>query len=372
MIYLKIPYQSTKGLTFTSVNMAQALKHRLYRFYQTSTFYHVLFWVFMYIFVVLLTGSKDQLGLVMIKSAVNISLFIVMAYVNVNYLIPQLLSKGKTIIYVLSLVSVAIALTPIKLALFYIIYMNDPQSQSYFLDNYHLPLVELTLVGVASTIYKLFTDILYHQSRTRDLERQNLTSELKFLKTQIDPHFFFNTLNSLYALTLKKSDEAPDTVLKLSNMMRYMLYECNDKTVPLEKEIAYIKNYIDLESIRVPDRNVVNLSIEGDPENKQIMPLIFSPFIENSFKHGLSTVDSGFIDIKLKILEDHLFFNLSNSYQPSDRGKDKLGGIGLENVKRRLNLVYPDNHMLRIDKANSTYTIELYIKLINTNTYASL
>ena len=352
--------------------MVQTIRHRLHRFFQTSTFYHVLFWLFMYIFLVLLTGNKDQLGLIMIKSGVNIVLFILMAYINVNYLIPQLLSKGKTIQYVLALLLTAVAMTPIKLVLFYLIYSHDVASQKYFLDNYHLPMVELLLVGVASTIYKLFTDILYHQNRTRELERQNLTSELKFLKTQIDPHFFFNTLNSLYALSLKKSDRAPDTVLKLSNMMRYMLYECNDKTVSLEKEIEYIRNYIDLEAIRVPDRNVVNLTIEGDAANKQIMPLVFSPFIENSFKHGLNTVDSGFIHIKLKIMDDHLFFRISNSYNAEAQNDKDIGGIGLENVKRRLNLVYPDNHMLKIDKNASTYQIELYIKLIKTQAYATI
>ena len=352
--------------------MAQTIKHRLHRFFQTSTFYHVLFWLFMYIFLVLLTGNKDQLGLIMIKSGVNIMLFILMAYINVNYLIPQLLSKGKTIQYVLAMLLTAVAMTPIKLALFYVIYTNDIVSQNYYLENYHLPLVELLLVGVASTIYKLFTDILYHQNRTRELEKQNLTSELKFLKTQIDPHFFFNTLNSLYALSLKKSDKAPDTVLKLSNMMRYMLYECNDKTVSLEKEIKYIKNYIDLEAIRVPDRNVVNLTIEGNPDNKLIMPLVFSPFIENSFKHGLNTVESGFVDIKLKIKDDHLFFNISNSYDPQKLNDKGIGGIGLENVKRRLNLVYPENHMLKVNKTDTTYEIELYIKLIKTQAYATL
>ncbi len=270
----------------------------------------------------------------------------------------------------LSLIFVAVALTPIKLALFYIIYTSDPLTQSYFLDNFHLPFVELVLVGVASSIYKLFTDILYHQSRTQELERQNLSSELKFLKTQIDPHFFFNTLNSLYALTLKKSDQAPSTVLKLSNMMRYMLYECNDKTVTLEKEIEYIRNYIDLESIRTTSANSVTLEIEGDASNKQIMPLLFSPFIENSFKHGLNTIDDGYIDIKLKIMEDHLFFTIINTYSQEEYGKATVGGIGLENVKRRLNIVYPENHMLTIKKREKEYEIELYIKLINTISYA--
>jgi len=352
--------------------MSGSIGHRLYKFYQTTTFYHVLFWLFTYVFLIVLSAPKDHLWLIMVKNAVNIGFFITMAYINIVYLIPELLSKNKTIYYVLSLIMVAIALTPIKLALFYLIYSSDPLSQSYFLDNYHLPFVELILVGVASSIYKLFTDILYHQGRTQELERQNLSSELKFLKTQIDPHFFFNTLNSLYALTLKKSDQAPSTVLKLSNMMRYMLYECNDKTVPLEKEIDYIRNYIDLESIRTTQTNTVNLTVEGDASYKQIMPLLFSPFVENSFKHGLNTIDDGYIDIKLKIMEDHLFFTIVNSYSADMTNKTKVGGIGLENVKRRLNLIYPENHMLSVKQRPDEYEIELYIKLINTTSYATV
>lgn len=352
--------------------MSGTFGHRFYKFYQTAAFYHVLFWLFTYIFLIVLSASKDDLWLIMLKNAVNIGFFITMAYINIVYLIPELLSKNKTILYVLSLIAIALALTPIKLALSYIIYSNDPLSQSYLLDNYHLPFVELILVGVASSIYKLFTDILYHQGRTQELERKNLSSELKFLKTQIDPHFFFNTLNSLYALTLKKSDQAPSTVLKLSNMMRYMLYECNDKTVPLEKEIEYIRNYIDLESIRTTHTNRVDLTIEGDASHKQIMPLLFSPFIENSFKHGLNTIEDGFIEIKLKIMEDHLFFTIVNSYNEEASKKKKVGGIGLENVKRRLKLVYPENHMLSVKQKENQYEIELYIKLINTTAYATV
>ncbi len=320
----------------------------------------------MLVFLVVLNRSDDSLLLILAKNFFNILFFISIAYVNILYLIPEILSKNKTILYVVSLVGIAVMMTPIKIAIFYLIHSNDALSQVYYVDNYHLPFLELILVGVASAIYKLFTDIIFHQNKTRELEKQNLTSELKFLKSQIDPHFFFNTLNSLYALSLKKSDEAPETVLKLSNMMRYMLYECNDRTVPLQKEIDYIKNYIDLESIRFGDHFDVNLEIEGEALNKEIMPLIFSPFIENSFKHGMqSESENTFVDISLKIKDDHLFFNITNSKNANQSQKD-VGGIGLENVKRRLNLVYPEKHMLKIKNQLETYSVELYLKLINT------
>ncbi len=346
--------------------MSSELEQKIYRFYQSSTFYHVLFWSFMLVFLVVLNRSHDVLHLVLAKNFLNILFFIAIAYVNILYLIPEILSKSKTILYVLALVGIAILMTPVKIALFYLLHNDDSFSQLYYVENYHLPFLELILVAVASSIYKLFTDIIFHQNKTRELEKQNLTSELKFLKSQIDPHFFFNTLNSLYALTLKKSDQAPDTVLKLSNMMRYMLYECNDRTVPLQKEIDYIKNYIDLESIRHGNDFKVHLDIEGDAEGKEIMPLIFSPFVENSFKHGMRTQsENNYVNISLKIKDDHLFFNIENSNSPEE-SKHGVGGIGLENVKRRLKLVYPEKHMLRIKQDNDNYLVELYLKLLNT------
>lgn len=346
--------------------MSSELEQKIYRFYQSSTFYHVLFWCFMLIFLVLLNRSDDSLTVVLGKNFLNILFFITITYVNILYLIPEILSKNRTILYAIALVGIAMLLTPIKIALFYLLHNDDSISQIYYVENYHLPFLELILISVASAIYKLFTDIIFHQNKTRELEKQNLTSELKFLKSQIDPHFFFNTLNSLYALTLKKSDQAPGTVLKLSNMMRYMLYECNDRTVPLQKEIDYIKNYIDLESIRHGNDFKVNLTIEGDAEGKEIMPLIFSPFVENSFKHGMRTQsENNFVDISLKIKDDHLFFNIENSNSKIEKNK-YIGGIGLENVKRRLNLVYPEKHMLRIKNERDTYLVELYLKLLNT------
>jgi len=206
-----------------------------------------------------------------------------------------------------------------------------------------------------------------HQRERKDLQRQQLKSELKFLKTQINPHFFFNTLNSLYALTLKKSDKAPEIVLKLSEMMRYMLYESNERLIPLSQEIKYLKNYLELEKLRHGDKFKMSIDIQGDPKGHRIAPLLFMPFLENSFKHGIdSELKSGYVDISIEINETELSLNVTNSrpqvaITPIPL-EGKSGGIGLTNVRRRLNLLYPKKYKLGIDKDENTYQIDLTLK----------
>jgi len=209
-------------------------------------------------------------------------------------------------------------------------------------------------------------DWLLTQREKQELQAQTLQSELKFLKSQINPHFLFNTLNSLYALTLKKSDQAPEIVLKLSEMMRYMLYECNVPMVPLQKEVNYLKNYLELEKLRQGKKMKINLQVEGEAKNQRIAPLMFIPFIENCFKHGISNqITDGYVNILLEIENENIEVTIENSKaptRPSTTGK-KSGGIGLVNVKRRLNLLYPDKHELKVDEDPNTYTVNLVLEL---------
>ncbi len=221
-------------------------------------------------------------------------------------------------------------------------------------------------MGVGSTIYYIMNEWLKGQRKTSELQNKTLQSELRFLKSQINPHFLFNTLNNLYALTLKKSDEAPEIVLKLSEMMRYMLYECNERRVPLRKEVNYIKNYLELEKLRQAKKFDIRFQMEGEIENQKIAPLMFIPFLENSFKHGLnSQISEGFVDIRLNVMDDSVEVDIENSKAPtlpSPSGK-KSGGIGLVNVRRRLALLYPDSYDLSIRSNPNTYHVNLKLKL---------
>jgi len=266
-----------------------------------------------------------------------------------------------------SLLLLALIITPPKSLSFYLLYSDFPNIQQYFLDNQNILLFESIFVGAASSAFKITQDWLSHDRDRKELQSQKLESELNFLKSQINPHFLFNTLNNLYALSLKKSNDAPKTVLMLSEMMRYMLYECNDENVPLEKEINYIKNYLELEKIRLGKQSTLEFTVEGDPGNLKIAPLMFIPFIENSFKHGMNhQLDEGFVKIKMLIDEETIEMNLSNnksSSLPDQIKTKKSGGIGLINIQRRLNLIYPDKHELKIQEENNRYLVDLKIKL---------
>ncbi|MEJ5994585.1 histidine kinase [Pedobacter sp. Du54] len=203
----------------------------------------------------------------------------------------------------------------------------------------------------------------YTNNRKRiTLENEKTVAELAFLKSQINPHFLFNTLNDIYALTYYQSPQAPSAVLKLSALLRYMLKESDDHFTDLQKEIEYLRNVIELHKIGQKGSAYVNFEIEGIVENQQIAPLILINFVENAFKHGIDDDFSNPILIKLVLNPLHLIFSVSNLKNHSN--KDKTVGIGLTNVKRRLALIYPEKHVLDVkDEANS-FSIILKIETL--------
>lgn len=221
-------------------------------------------------------------------------------------------------------------------------------------------------VVVLATLIKFFKHWYKYQQATQNLIKDKLRAELKFLRAQVHPHFLFNTLNNLYALALKKSDKAPEVVLKLSDLLNYMLYECNTDEVPLTKEMDLIKNYIALEKLRYGERLDVSLSIKGDVSGKVISPLLLLPFIENSFKHGVSgETEEAWVSIDLH-LKDHLLtlkVDNSKSSLPTKDERNYREGIGLQNVKRRLELLYEGDYELKILDTEESYLVVLKLEL---------
>lgn len=209
----------------------------------------------------------------------------------------------------------------------------------------------------------------YHYQKERAnqlLLRETRTIELQLLKSQVHPHFLFNTLNNLYSLTQKQSAKAPETVLKLSGLLHYMLYECNAPEVDLDKEIAVIQDYMELERLRYGKRLTIHTHIEGDLEQKKIAPLLLIPFVENAFKHGAAEqVSQACIDLQLVIKKNILFFKLVNNQNITQKEltNHSGGGIGLKNVKKRLDLIYPNRHDLTIESQKEKFTIILKITL---------
>lgn len=197
----------------------------------------------------------------------------------------------------------------------------------------------------------------------KELENKRMDAELSFLRMQMNPHFLFNSLNSIYSLSLKKSDDTPQAVLKLSEMMRYMLYEREDAEhkVMLDKEIGYLQNYIGLQQIRFKDKLQVDFRTEGDIEGKKIVPLLLLPFVENGFKHGILIDPDHPFKINLVVGGGKLILQVKNKKNIDN--KDFTGGVGLDNVKRRLALLYPGCHQLTISDSSEFYQCELVLIL---------
>lgn len=327
---------------------------------------HGTIWMIFLVLLVLMDNNPYSLGLSFLNNGSRLMLYGLLIYFNFNYLIPRYLNTNKLAIYFGSLVVLALIATPLGTLVQYFLLSSYPQLQGN-IQSQQGPLFLVSMMFlIFSTSGKIIVDWFKQQQTMRDLETQNMQSELKFLKTQINPHFLFNTLNSLYALTLKKSEQAPEIVVKLSEMMRYMLYECNERRVPLEKEVKYIQNYLDLEALRQSNLVDIDFKVKGDISKHKIAPLVFIPFLENSFKHGVNhQLSDAYVYATLAVEGDELDFKIENSRSTGlqNLGPKPQGGIGLINVRRRLELIYPGHHSIDIEDQPHTYTVHLKLKL---------
>lgn len=228
----------------------------------------------------------------------------------------------------------------------------------FYTESYTMTLLYTGLAFLARFTTQWYKD----QKRNAELLYQKQQSELKLLKSQINPHFLFNTLNNIYSLVYQKSEKAPEAVMKLSEIMRYMIYETNTDFVELNKELEYIKSYIELMELRSSKKNLVHFEIIGNAENKYIAPMLLIPFIENAFKHCEKKTEIPAIDIRISINDNFLELNVKNLIKK----REKLdivdeGGIGLKNVIDRLKLIYPDKHVLKVEKESGYFIVFLRI-----------
>lgn len=216
------------------------------------------------------------------------------------------------------------------------------------------------------TGFKLAWDGQQRQTEIEKLKTAVTESELQFLKSQINPHFLFNNLNNLYAHALNNSPKTSNIILELSSLMRYMLYDCKEKFVPLEKEFNYLRNFVHLQQLQIENKAQIDLQIEGETANTYIAPLILITFIENSFKHSMSSQTKEIkIRIHLKVEDNQLSLYCANTYSPNSNLDQLTQGIGLENVQSRLDLLYPNVHQLNINPQQNWYEVNLQMNLSN-------
>jgi LytS/YehU family sensor histidine kinase len=217
--------------------------------------------------------------------------------------------------------------------------------------------------GAYAILIKFAIDWFDTQKLKAELVNQTQTSELALLRSQVNPHFLFNTLNNIYSLVCKKSPDAPEAIMKLSSIMRYMLYDANTDVVLLEKEIEYLESFIELQKLRIRHTDFVELRIEGVVGNKTIAPMLLIPFVENAFKHGSKTGSLPGIRIHLIAAPHQMIFEVTNHLKKNLLGtKVTIGGIGLQNIKRRLEILYPGKYFLETMQDNDLYRIKLLIQ----------
>lgn len=292
---------------------------------------------------------------------------------SLNYFIfPRYVLKGRIASAVIGiLIALLIALLYLRLIDIYLLHYSTYGDQWTLWIRHSMAraIVALFSVGWIAVTIKLVKRWYGEKEVQQKLEKEKLLVELQLLKSQLHPHFLFNTLNSLYSLTLEGSMQAPQTVLKLSDLLRYILYECNSAQVSLAKEVESITNYIELEKTRFAERLDLSISFTGDIDSKTIAPLLLLPFVENSIKHGISEqLEKSWIHLQLHVEEDTLTFRLINSQENPQSSDHQTHGLGLQNVQRRLNLLYPGQHTLKLTSEEDTYQVTLTIRLAHPKT----
>ncbi len=316
---------------------------------------HFLIWLAIIIIISIQVYSAK--GNLQLQFLYRIPVYIIIFYINYSLLVPLLLLKKKKTIYLLSVIG---------LLLF-----------SYFIFNVFLPVPDFApdfvkkkpviflltithiIIGIA---IKMYEEWVLNDRNKNEIEAQKNLTELEALKNQLNPHFLFNSLNSIYSLTTKKSNDAPEAVITLSELMRYMLYKTNDDFVLLRQELAYIENYIKLQRLRIANNKNVKINIHGAISTQKIRPLLFISYIENAFKYGTDFKGNTEINIYISVLENELQFTCTNLIGNRNRD-EKNSGIGMQNTSERLQLLYPEKYWLTIKEEGNKFIVDLKLNL---------
>jgi sensor histidine kinase YesM len=348
-------------------------QEQVYGLFKSRLFQHMSFWSFAFL---TLAGffakeyGKTFLQLNIIYTLLFLISIVVVVYLNLLILIPLFLQKSKWFIYTASLVFVIVLGIVLNLLTFE--YLSDWLFSDYYFISYYKirDLFNFIVVFIAATtllkLAKGWFELTEQKKKINQLEREKLNAELSALKSQINPHFLFNSLNSMYGLSLDNDPRAPQLLLKLASGMRYMLYESNEKFVLLEKELEYLNNYLDLQKLRTDQDTSISFDIQGTINSQKVAPLIFIPFVENAFKHGIKgAIEKQFINIVLKIEKEVVIFKIENNKGEVDEinSVKDFGGVGLKNVRKRLDLLYENQYSLQIKDTDGSYSVELKIPI---------
>ena len=342
---------------------------KLFAEFRIPVRYHFIFWASYFLLNFIRFGSINNDYWYSFKSnLVEFPLNILITYFTIYFLIPKYLVKKKYLEFFLLLSISLVCFYFIRTGLSYVLVTKSiwPEAQGNQEPLTGIHFIEMMIgaiyvIAFVSAI-KLGFDWINEKRRNDELQKVQLQTELNFLKSQIQPHFFFNTLNNLYALVIKNSPNAPNVVLKLSEIMQYVLYEVKEPKISLFKSINYVHSYLELEKLRYGERVKSEINIEGSIDDVEIPPLLFLPFIENCFKHGTGDNEDIKVVIDFVIKDNFLYFTVWNTFN-SEKDPPARQGIGIENVKRRLQLLYGNRYHLETHSEGNNFKVELNLPL---------
>ncbi len=296
--------------------------------------------------------------------------FIILAfYLNIHIFIPSFLSKKRFLLYIFILVLFTIItyfITHTLITLHDYVHVNFILPDESGNISNRLPMRSAVLVFITfalSTSITVTRQLFLNEEKRKEIEQQKIHSELAYLKSQINPHFLFNTLNSIYSLANKESKKSAEAIVKLSGLMRYILYESDNELVPLPDEINYIRDYIELQKLRIFDIVAITFSLHGNIDDHFIEPLLLIPIIENAFKHGVDNTTNSNINISVSISERDFVLHVENTIINANGENSETTGIGLSNLRKQLELLYPDGHSLMVTKEDKMFVVNLNLIL---------
>lgn len=340
-----------------------AVKHFNWRRILRVVLLHLLFWVLVVTYFAWGFGLDKNPKASFINALYFLPGHIIMVYSLLYFLVPRFLLQRKFFQFFLGfLILVVICASYTLLAQLSVNSIGVLLGATIRIDRIVFPFVHIGAIAIS---IKLLKHWYLQQKLTLEAEQQKTVAELNLLKAQLHPHFLFNTLNNLYSHTLEFSPKSPEIVLKLSGLLCFMIYENNSTKIPLVKEMELLENYISLEQLRYGDRLEISVTVTGDIEKYQIAPMLLLPFLENAFKHGTSKqIDQCWISFNLSVENSIMSFKLINSIEPNLDGEvKKIGGMGFQNVIKRLQLLYKDNYLIETVKMEDVFVVDLELAL---------
>lgn len=349
---------------------------------------HVLVWITLFIFPSILLYQEERDNIFLIFNYIQTVLYFIVFYINYLWLIPRLFFRNRKVLYLAcaaALIFTSILLMEITDRQFFRSHRLEktgagPPPLPPALDPskprppgrpgdgpakgwpvYNFILITGLITGVSLGI-RFSEKLVRNEKMRKEAEKEKLNTQLALLRNQINPHFLFNTLNSIYGLALTRSEQTADAVMKLSDMMRYVIQDVNQDRISLASELEYIRQYVELQKLRLSRNVEVNFSIEGDPESLGIAPMMLIPFIENAFKFGTTAHGEAVIGLMVKIYGAILSFSAINQIFEG-RPQNETFGIGVSNTRQRLQMIYPGRHILEITENGKTYRVNLTIDL---------